>query len=363
MYRMAIKMLIDIPLNRKQSKADPEHCNIVDTIELPYHEFESFRNNLLSDYSFISEHADEMGTDQSGVSQCLLVLCEDKSDGILVESSGYNYARYSAYVPNARTLIQLDQHPSLNDFIDEMCSLTDKYTRKAVDGQIDCKYRINFDEVRSLCVPSKFNQDLFMHMLSDRDEINGVEYSDDGCTVTVAEPYLRQEDEQSLRILDSEDIEIMCAKHVLWLHDAGGEQADFSKCLLKDLDLSGKNLINAVFDGAKFINTNLRKASLCFSLFNETKFQNCNCIDIVAEESEFKNAECVACNFDGGIFTHSDFTGAKFYDCTIKNGSLQNCCLERINIGDMELGDVYMRGCSYNEQEWSDESPRQNISM
>ena len=136
----------------------------------------------------------------------------------------------------------------------------------------------------------------------------------------------------------------MCAKHVLWLHDAGGEQADFSKCLLKDLDLSGKNLINAVFDGAKFINTNLRKASLCFSLFNETKFQNCNCIDIVAEESEFKNAECVACNFDGGIFTHSDFTGAKFYDCTIKNGSLQNCCLERINIGDMELGDVYMRG-------------------
>lgn len=363
MYRMAIKMLIDIPLNRKQSKAEPEHCNIVNTIELPYQEFESFRNNLLSDYSFISEHADEMGTDPSGVSQCLLVLCEDRSDGILVESSGYNYARYSAYVPNARTLIQLDQHPSLNDFIDEMCSLTDKYTRKAVDGPIEGQYRIDFDEVRNLCAPSKFNQDLFMHMLQDRDEINDVEYYDDGCTVTISEPYLRQEDEQSLRMLDSEEIEIMCAKHVLWLHDAGGEQADFSNCLIKDMDLSGKNLINAVFDEAKLLNTKLKNAEMCFASCNNTRFYNCVLINVVAKEAEFKNAECIACGFDGSIFTHSDFTGAKFYDCTMKKGSMQNCCLDKTDFGNMEFGNVNTSGCSYDEQEWLAESPGENISM
>ena len=56
-----------------------------------------------------------------------------------------------------------------------------------------------------------------------------IEFFDDGCTVTISEPYLRQEDEENLRRLNSEEVEIICAKHILWLHDAGGEQADFFK--------------------------------------------------------------------------------------------------------------------------------------
>ena len=137
--------------------------------------------------------------------------------------------------------------------------------------------------------------------------------------------------------MNSEEVEIICAKHILWLHDAGGEQADFSNCLIKDMNMSGKNLINSVFDGAKFVNTDLRRASLCFALFNSTRFQNCNLSNVIAEESEFKNAECIACDFDRAIFTHSDFTGAKFYDCTMKNGSLQNCCIDKTEFGDMNL--------------------------
>lgn len=356
-------MKINIPFRRKDSEIETSPCVVEKTVELSADWFDHFSQNLLNDYDFILENIDHMYQDNDGVNHCLLVLCEERDDGIIVESEGSAYARYSAFVPNARQLWLLEQYQSLNEFGNEMCRLADKYVQKALNGQLDCQYRIDFDEVRFRYRNSDFNGQLFMDMLSDRDEIDDIEFFDDGCTVTISKPYLRQEDEEKLRRLNSEEVEIMCAKHILWLHDAGGEQADFSNCLIKDMNLSGKNLINAVFDGAKFVNTDLRRASLCFALFNSTRFQNCNLSNVIAEESEFKNAECVACDFDRAIFTHSDFTGAKFYDCTMKNGSLQNCCIDKTEFGDMNLDCIDMRNCSDEEQKWMAEQLGENISM
>lgn len=356
-------MKINIPFRRKDSEIETSPCVVEKTVELSADWFEHFSQNLLNDYDFILENIDHMYQDNNGVNHCLLVLCEGRDDGIIVESEGSSYARYSAYLPCARKLMQQEQYPSLTAYADEMRWLADKYVQKALNGQLDCQYRIDFDEVRNLCRHNEFNDDLFMDMLSDRAEIDDVEFLDDGCTVTISEPYLRQENEEDFRSLNSEEVEIICAKHILWLHDAGGEQADFSNCLIKDMNMSGKNLINSVFDGAKFVNTDLRRASLCFALFNSTRFQNCNLSNVIAEESEFKNAECIACDFDRAIFTHSDFTGAKFYDCTMKNGSLQNCCIDKTEFGDMNLDCIDMRSYSDDEQRWMAEQVGKNISM
>lgn len=356
-------MTINIPLMRKENEITPCRCEIIKTIELSHQDFESFRNNLLSDYSFIKENAAEMGVGTDGAYYVIMVLDKDSDDGILVESEGSSYARYSAFLPNARNIAIQMQYPSLNALADEMRWTVDKYTRKAIDGQIDCQYSIDLNAIERQFRHSGFSEKLFADMLLDRPEIEHAETDDGYCVVTIAEPYLHQDDEQSLCNLTSEEVEIMCAKHILWLHDAGGEQADFSNCLIKDLNLSGKNLINAVFDGAKFVDTDLSKAELCFALFNGTRFQNCDLSDVIAEESELKNAECIACNFDGGVFTHSDFTGAKFYDCTMKNGGLQYCCLDKTDFEDMNLGSVNMSNCSYDKQEWSAEALGENISM
>ncbi len=355
--------IINVPFRRKDTEIETNPCVIEKTVELSSDCFEHFSKNLLNDYDFILENTDCMYQDKNGLNHCLLVLGKNREDGVIVESEGSAYARYSAFIPNARSVINQMRYPSLNTFADEMRSLADNYVQKALLGQLECKYRIDFDEVKIVCERSGFNEDLFMDMLSDRDEIQDVEFFDDGCTVTISEQYQRPDDEKNLRLLSSEEIEIMCAKHILWLYDMSGEQADFSNCLVKDMNLSGKNLINAIFDGAKFVNTNLSKAEVCFASFNGTKFQNCNCEDITAEECEFKNAECIACSFDLAIFTHSDFTGTEFYDCTMHKGSLQNCCIDKTEFGDMDLNSTDMRNCNYDEKEWLAEVFGENISM
>ena len=352
-----------IPFHRKDNEIDTTPCVIEKTVELPSDMFDRFSRNLLNDYDFIIKNIDHMYQDRNGIRHCLLVLGENHSDGILVESEGYGYARYSAFLPGARFLIEHEQYPSLTVHADEMRWLTEKYVQKALVGQLDCQYRINLIEARNLCRQTGYTDELFIEMLSERKEFEYVEQTDESCFVTIAEPYLRQENERDYRKLTPKEVEVMCANHILWLNDAGGEQADFSNCLLNDLDLSHRNLNNAVFNDAKFTNTRLCGTELCFAVLNNAKFYNCDLSDAIAEEAEFKGVECIGSDFSRGTFTHSDFAGARFRDCDLTYVNMQSCCIEGTEFGDLNISSVNMRDCSYDEQEWTEETLGQNISM
>ena len=106
-------MQFKVPLRRKDKEIETTPCVVEKTIELNGREYARFSQNLLDDHDFILENRKSMYVDTEGVSHCLLVLGEGSDDGILVESEGSSYARYSAYVPHARTLVQMDQYPVL----------------------------------------------------------------------------------------------------------------------------------------------------------------------------------------------------------------------------------------------------------
>ena len=60
--------------------------------------FETFIQNPLDDYDFIKENIDEMYCDKDDVFHCIFVTSNEHDFGILVESEGYHYARYTAYL-------------------------------------------------------------------------------------------------------------------------------------------------------------------------------------------------------------------------------------------------------------------------
>jgi hypothetical protein len=61
--------------------------------------FDSFINKPLDDYKFIDEHKDLMRIYVKGIYHCIFVTSEEHDFGILVQSDGYGYARFSAYQP------------------------------------------------------------------------------------------------------------------------------------------------------------------------------------------------------------------------------------------------------------------------
>jgi len=100
-------MIIQAELRRKQSEYEGEACVVDKVIELPAQRFQQFSRALLMDYDFIAENKNAIRHDDDA-RHCLLILDADGTDGFLVDPQGYNYARYSAFVPNARSLLTPD---------------------------------------------------------------------------------------------------------------------------------------------------------------------------------------------------------------------------------------------------------------
>ena len=79
------------------TKDKPIRVEVVKVVELTEKQFRHFSTHMLDDMPFIIENRNLM-REVDGVYHCLLVCVKNHRGGILVESEGYNYARYAADV-------------------------------------------------------------------------------------------------------------------------------------------------------------------------------------------------------------------------------------------------------------------------
>lgn len=94
---------------RKTDDFRPKDCVIEKVMELTAQEYDAFSQDMLADYDFIKDNIGLMYSDSEGAYHCLLVVGEDRSDGVLIESEGSSYARYAAFLPNAANFLTAHQ--------------------------------------------------------------------------------------------------------------------------------------------------------------------------------------------------------------------------------------------------------------
>lgn len=94
---------------RKENTPDVSEADIVGVTELSHEQYSRFYGQMLNDYDFIADYANET-YDDGERKHCLLVLGAGEDDGILVCSEGSFYARYSAYLPKARQILRDEIH-------------------------------------------------------------------------------------------------------------------------------------------------------------------------------------------------------------------------------------------------------------
>lgn len=112
-------MVVSAVLGRKEPEIRTEECAVEAVEEIPHSDFLWFKDHLLDDYNFISDHLNDMYRSRTGVSHCLLVMDGDGNDGILVESEGSSYARYSGLLPDARIVLRHHMQPVADYLIGE----------------------------------------------------------------------------------------------------------------------------------------------------------------------------------------------------------------------------------------------------
>lgn len=88
---------IDELKDRECYEKNKSNFVVDNVIELSRLRYEEFAKNLLTDFDFIKDNIEFMYIDTERVLHTILIKEGGKLDGILVESEGYNYARYAAY--------------------------------------------------------------------------------------------------------------------------------------------------------------------------------------------------------------------------------------------------------------------------
>ena len=158
-------MIIQAELKCKQTGCEADPCAVDKVIELPSQRFQQFSRALLADYDFIAENKNAIRHDDDS-RHCLLILDAEGTDGFLVDPQGYNYARYSAFVPNARSLLTPDMgvdrsylspaKPWRDESRDEMLRMTLR-----VDGKPDYTLVLPADEEYLDAVKAYLDIDVF----------------------------------------------------------------------------------------------------------------------------------------------------------------------------------------------------------
>lgn len=119
----------------KENDHEAKPCIVEKIVELPADEFDRYTKNLMKRQPFLAEYADHMGVDRDGLHHCVLVLGKDRDDGILIRSEGADYARYSAFIPGARQIVNAQSHcqcmvnleKCLSNAADEVISCANAY--------------------------------------------------------------------------------------------------------------------------------------------------------------------------------------------------------------------------------------------
>ncbi|WP_407384099.1 DUF6329 domain-containing protein [Ruminococcus sp.] len=171
-------MILNVHLNNKPTEYGLSRCNVAQIVELTHDEFITLKSRPLDYYDFITDNKDKLQYDNSNIRQCIMFLDGDGDDGILVDPQGYDYARYSAYIPNSRQLCRLGQYPSLDEHNRDMESLVNHYVREVIDSQSEGEVTLSLSDVGDY-YQSEYqgflDHELFQNMMMERPEFDSIE--------------------------------------------------------------------------------------------------------------------------------------------------------------------------------------------
>lgn len=204
-------MIIKADLKYKQTDFSLPRCAIEKVVKLTPTEYAEFVFNPLGYYDFLREFNTEKHGHQPESIPCLLLIGEGHKDGFIIDTQGYDYARYIAHIPNAEQLAIAFRYPNLENAVIETAFAADRIVREAIDSGSK-EYSFNTDEERNKFRGAGFSEELLYTALKDRPEIESIDFDGDYMLCTVTDEYVQQSDGH--RALTQEEADIMIANHM-----------------------------------------------------------------------------------------------------------------------------------------------------
>lgn len=100
---------VQAPIYRKL-ELDPQPNQVNFAIKVSLQEYFDLLKYPFKDRSYIAYFKEHMYQDEISVNQCILVYTDEIDNGILINSEGYEYARYQTMINNVHDLLELNSY-------------------------------------------------------------------------------------------------------------------------------------------------------------------------------------------------------------------------------------------------------------
>lgn len=127
---MAEKLIINAVMNRKADCYEPKKCVVEKVIDVHETEFKKMLEKPLERNYYLAPYRSLMGFYDNAY-HCILFVDQNSGDGLLVNSEGSDYARYSQYIPNAKDIVlKQEQSLALDDLKTHMDCCIDRWLKQ-----------------------------------------------------------------------------------------------------------------------------------------------------------------------------------------------------------------------------------------
>lgn len=143
------------------------------TVVVPDEKLEQLIHEPSEFQDFISQNAELMEMDAEGVYHCILVTGKGRTDGVLIESEGFSYARYVSYLPEALAL----RSPALREWNQRMFTAIDYLVETGTQRTTDGSWLVSFDELNQNtgCQYNSDSINTLVDMLLEQAEVKAAE--------------------------------------------------------------------------------------------------------------------------------------------------------------------------------------------
>ena len=168
----------------KANNFQMDDCQIEKVVDLSAGEVAALTTTPLRDHPAVAAYRSCMFS-EGGVMHCLLALEQGGRDGLLIESEGYNYPRYAAFVPGIRDIVNAEMDRAADYIIQHGIDRTESGSW--------CVYFEELEEHLGLNIQAGNGLDSMLRAaLKRRPEVAAVDMHD-GCIEMEYRPEYRQQ--------------------------------------------------------------------------------------------------------------------------------------------------------------------------
>lgn len=245
----------------------------------------------------------------------------------------------------------LERHASLQDLVLRLYDEVDYFVDYAIDCQFDGVFTIG-DGESEFFFGTDICPSIYEKLVREHPDISAFSRIENGYVVFLTEEKHRCDGNAKLRKPTAEEVVAMCKQHSEAMEKGEEYRADFSGCMISNVDFSDYDISEMCFKGAALLFCDFSESCFHNVDFSNTIFYKCSMSECIVSFCDFTGASFRDSGVDDAYFILCDFQSAKFVRSFACGAEFDVCNLTEVINDESFTDDVNTRTSVTNEIAW-----------